>query len=59
MELAQRMDLSDAELIRLETGKNEWCIGTILSAARALGVRPFLLLMPPFERQRAQLTFAR
>jgi transcriptional regulator with XRE-family HTH domain len=56
-EVAQRMGNSQPHLYNLEQGRRNWQSNTILSAARALGVRPFVLLMSDRERRRAMLVF--
>jgi len=56
-EVAQRMGITQVALSYLETGRNSWRSNMIFSAAHALGVRPFLLLMSDSERRRAMLIF--
>jgi transcriptional regulator with XRE-family HTH domain len=57
VELGQRMGINKTHILDLETGRRRWSSRMILAAARALGVRPFVLLMSDRERRRASLIF--
>lgn len=56
-QLAHRMGMSQSQILDLEVGHYNWTARTILLVARALGVRPFILLMSNSERRRAMLIF--
>jgi len=56
-ELGNRMGITSKMVEHLERGFREWYVRHVISAARALGIRPFLLVMSDRDRRRALRIF--